>query len=314
MRRITAIIVCMTRRQTAISALAGAGALWGLTVPLSKLSIGWLGPVWLTVARFGIAAAVLGCANRRRLRAALVPRVVIAGAAGYGAVILLQNAGIERTSVTHAAVLLGAAPVFVAVATAVARRRLPSGPAAAGYGLAVAGIGLVAGHGGSGATPLGDALVLASALVSALLIVCQPRLLEGRDPIAVTAVQFAGAAAAVLPVALLTRGVDLAGARPGPVLAVAGLATAGTLLPFSLFAFAQARVPADLAGAFVNLEPVVGAALGWLAFGNRLGLPQAAGAAAVLAGIALSARQPSAGGSAGRRRGRGAIWLAVHPR
>src|ERR1700761_6355112 len=135
----------MTQRQTAIAALAGAGALWGLTVPLSKLSIGWLGPAWLTVARFGVAAALLACTNRRGLRAALTPRVAIAGAAGFGAVILLQKAGIERTSVTHAAVLLGAAPVFVAVATAVGRRRPPSPRVTAGYGLAVAGIGLVAG-------------------------------------------------------------------------------------------------------------------------------------------------------------------------
>lgn len=308
------MIVYMNRRQTAISALAAAGALWGLTVPLSKLSIGWLGPAWLTVVRFGIAALLLGCANRRRLRTALAPRVMIAGAAGFGAVILLQNAGIQRTSVSHAAVLLGAAPVFVAVATAIGRRTLPSARAALGGGLAVAGIGLVAGHGGGGATSAGDALVLASALVSALLIVSQPRLLEKRDPMAVTAVQFAAAAVAALPVALMTRGVDPAGARPGPVLAVAGLSVIGTLLPFTLFAFGQARVPAELAGAFVNLEPVVGAALGWLAFGNRLSLAQAAGALAVLAGIALSTRQPGAGGTARLRRGGRAISLAVHPR
>jgi drug/metabolite transporter (DMT)-like permease len=289
----------MTQRRTAITALTAAGLLWGLTVPLSKLSMGWLGPAWLTVVRFTIAGALLACVNRRDLRAALTPRVAVAGAAGFGAVILLQNAGIERTSVSHAAVLLGTAPMFVALATAVARRRLPSARAAAGYRLALAGIALVAGHGGAGATVAGDSLVLVSAAVSALLIVCQPRLLAGRDPVAVTAVQFAAAAVVALPVALTTRAVDLAGAHPGPVLAVTGLSVVGTLL---LFAFGQSRVPAELAGAFVNLEPVVGAALGWLAFGNRLGPMQAAGAVAVLGGIALSARRslaaPAGGGPA----------------
>jgi drug/metabolite transporter (DMT)-like permease len=65
------------------------------------------------------------------------------------------------------------------------------------------------------------------------------------------------------------------------------------MLPVPLFAFGQARVPAELAGAFVNLEPVVGAAAGWVAFGDAATLGQIAGATAVLAGIALSALPPS---------------------
>ena len=49
------------------------------------------------------------CALRAR------PGVVAAGALGYGAVILLQNAGIAHTSVSHAALIVGAVPVLVAV-------------------------------------------------------------------------------------------------------------------------------------------------------------------------------------------------------
>jgi drug/metabolite transporter (DMT)-like permease len=40
----------------AILALAAAGTLWGLTVALSKLALGWLGPAWLSFARFAAAA------------------------------------------------------------------------------------------------------------------------------------------------------------------------------------------------------------------------------------------------------------------
>jgi drug/metabolite transporter (DMT)-like permease len=73
-----------------------------------------------------------------------------------------------------------------------------------------------------------------------------------------------------------------------PAAALAALAVAGTPLPFWLFAFGQARVPAGLAGAFLNLEPVVGAAAGWLALGEPAGIGQLVGVAAVLAGIAMS--------------------------
>ena len=92
-----------------------------------------------------------------------------------------------------------------------------------------------------------------------------------------TAVQLGAASLAALPIALLGEGVPAAPADAVPVLAVAGLALAGTALPFWLFAFGQARVPAQLAGAFVNLEPLVGAITGWLAFGEAAAAGPAAG-------------------------------------
>src|SRR3954464_7086351 len=110
----------LSRRSTtpAILALAMAGSLWGLTVPLSKLGMGWLDAGWLGVAPVALAAPLLAVLGRRHLRAAISPGVIAAGAVGYGAVILLQNAGIERTSVTHASLIVGAVPVLVAVIAA----------------------------------------------------------------------------------------------------------------------------------------------------------------------------------------------------
>jgi len=129
----------MTTNRTAILALAAAGALWGLTVPLSKLSLDWLGGGWLTVIRFAIAAPGLAYAGRRGLRAALTPRIVAAGAIGFGAVIMLQNAGIERTSVSHAALVVGAVPVMVALMAAALGHGVARPLQWTGYGVALAG-------------------------------------------------------------------------------------------------------------------------------------------------------------------------------
>src|SRR5262249_28764783 len=123
-------------------------------------------------------------------------------------------------------------------------------------------VGLVAGGGGGSATAAGDGLVLASLLLSSAFTVAQARRLQGRDPVALTAVQFLGAALAVLPFSVATEGVPALPAGPGVVLAVLGLAAGGTLLPFTLFAYAQGRVSAEVAGAFLNLEPLVGAVAG----------------------------------------------------
>jgi drug/metabolite transporter (DMT)-like permease len=275
-------------RRRAVAALTAAGLLWGTTVPLSKLALGWLAPGWLTFVRFGLAAAVLLPAARHRLRAAWTLPVLASGAAGYGGSVVVQNAGITRTSVTHAALLVGGVPVLVAVIAALWHRSVARPVAWAGFAVSLAGIGLVTGGGGGGATAAGDGLVLASMLLSATFTVAQTGLLRGRDPVAVTAVQFLGAALAVLPFSVATEGMPTAPGGPGAALAAIGLAAGGTLVPFTLFAYGQSRVSAEVAGAFLNLEPLVGAVAGVAVFGDPAGLRQLTGGAAILAGIALS--------------------------
>jgi drug/metabolite transporter (DMT)-like permease len=88
----------------------------------------------------------------------------------------------------------------------------------AGAAVSFAGVGLVAAVGGGGSSFAGDALVLASLVLSAAFTVAQAGLLPGRDPVAVTA-----------------------------LLAAAGLTLAGTLAPSTLFAYGQARVSAEVA-------------------------------------------------------------------
>jgi O-acetylserine/cysteine efflux transporter len=279
--------------RSALAALTAAGLMFGLTVPLSKVALGWLDPAWLAAVRFGLAAPVLAVLAWRTLRPALTPRVAAWGALGYGAMVVLQNLGIERTSVTHAAIIFGAVPVFVAAGAALTGRSL-AGPAAwSGFGVALAGVALVAGSGGD-ASLAGDALVAGSALLGAALIVVQGDLLQGRDPVAVTAVQMGAAGLFALAFAVPTE-LPAVAPRVEEAIALGALISVGSLIPFSLYAYGQARVSADLAGAFVNLEPVVGVASGVLAFGNPFGAWQALGAVLVIAGLALSA------GASGRR-------------
>ncbi|HEY3036584.1 MAG TPA: DMT family transporter, partial [Streptosporangiaceae bacterium] len=261
-------------------------------------ALDWLPSGWLTFVRFGLAAAVLlVVASRSAVRTACTPAVLGSGAVGYGGSVVVQNVGITRTSVTHAALLIGAAPVLVAIIAALWHRTVARPVAWAGFAVSLAGVGLVTGGGGGGATAGGDGLVLVSLLLSATFTVAQTRLLRGRDPVAVTAVQFLGAALAVLPFSVAVEGMPAVPGGPATVLAAVALAAGGTLLPFTLFAYAQSRVSAEVAGAFLNLEPLVGAAAGAVIFGDPAGPQQIIGGAAILAGIALSSLPLLGGGS-----------------
>jgi len=288
------IVMLKLRRHSALGALVAAGLLWGLTVPLSKVVLEWLDGGTLTVMRFALAAPLLAFAARRHLKAAFTPRILAAGAIGYGLVIVLQNMGIERTSVSHAALIVGATPALVALVS-IASGRGVTGPAAwIGFALALGGVGIVAGGGGGAATLGGDAIVLLSVSISATFVVVQPSLLAGRNPFAVTAVQMIGGGLAALPHALV-EGLPHAPANATPVIALALLAFAGTVGPFALFAYGQSRVAPELAGTFLNLEPLVGTAAGALVFGDPFGPSQLLGGAVILAGIALSTTPRSGG-------------------
>ena len=128
---------------------------------------------------------------------------------------------------------------------------------------------------------------------------------------AVTAVQFLGAALAALPVAVVHRGraarPPRRGRRRAGGLAVVGLTVVGTLAPFTLFAYGQHKVSTEVAGAFLNLEPLVGAMVGVVAFGDPAGPRLFVGGVAILGGIFMSSlpalRATAAGARASPRRG-----------
>jgi O-acetylserine/cysteine efflux transporter len=278
-------------RRLVFTALISAGVLWGTTVPLSKVALAWLPPAGLALTRFGLAAALLMFVRRSSLRAAASPAILVSGALGYGGSVVLQNFGIERTSVTHAALLIGATPVLVAIIAAVCGHGVARPAAWAGFGVSLAGVAVIAAGKGGGASMGGDGLILAGQLASAGFTVSQARLLRGRDPVAVTGLQLMAAAVVTLPLALLTGGLHAGPASPAAVLATGALVLIGTVAPTTLFAIAQSRVPADVAGAFLNLEPLVGAVAGTLLFASPLGPVQLAGGGAILAGISLSSLQ-----------------------
>ena len=151
--------------RSALLALTAAGLMFGVTVPLSKVALG--------VARSRVARRrALRASPRRCWRLVGAPRAARGDHAarrrlgrrrGYGAMVVLQNLGVERTSVTHAALIFGAVPVFVAAGSALAGRAV-AGPGRVGRASAVAlgGVALVAGSGGD-ASLVGRRAVLASA-------------------------------------------------------------------------------------------------------------------------------------------------------
>ncbi len=278
-----------TARRSALLALTTAAVLWGTAVPLSKSALSGLGPLWLTVFRFGISGLLLMVTLRPSLKGTFRPNLLIWGAIGYGGSIAVQNLGIARTSVTHAALIIGTVPVVVAVMAVVFQKARVSAIAWGGFALSTAGIALVAGAGGGSSSLLGDGLVLLSVIIGSAFTIAQARILPGSDVIAVSTAQFVAAAVAIAPLALLSEGVPAPSALTvSNMAAAAALAVVGTAIPYTLFAYGQTMIDAEVAGAFVNLETLVSTALGIIVFGETVTSGQLFGALGLLAGIYLS--------------------------
>jgi drug/metabolite transporter (DMT)-like permease len=274
-----------------------AGVLWGGTFPLAKYVLERLAVDQMVLGRFAFASlALVLLAPPRRLRA--FERndwilTVTAALLGVPVQFLLQFEGLARTSVAHAALMVGATPVLLAVAAALfERERLRRRTVAALLASCAGAALLTASSGGSAGGPTlgGDLLVLASLVAAVAWMLLSRRVTARHDARTVTTlVTVLGTV--MLAVWVVARNPTLVPRLPATdwaALAILGVLL--TALPTLLWNWGLPRVPAARAGVFINLEPLVGCALGVLVLGDRLTMAALIGGLAIVGGSLAAVR------------------------
>jgi drug/metabolite transporter (DMT)-like permease len=292
-------------------ACALAGTLWGTGFYLGRLALNEMNVEHMVLYRFlfaclGMAPVMLRC--RVRLTAGEFKTVLLAAAFGIPIQFLLQFHGLALTTVSHAALMVGAMPVLLAVAaTMFAGERLDwigwlaLCASTAGAAMVVLG-GDRATTGRETPTLAGDLLVIASLIVALAWILLSKKLMRTHSPPVVTAYTiYAGTlmlAAWILCSRLLAPFTHQK-IEPMPfahisstawiALAISGVfCTATTTL---LWNWGIHHVPASRAGVFLNIEPALGSVLGVELLGERLGPYAWLGGALILAAaITLTTR------------------------
>jgi len=251
-------------------------------------------PVGIAAWRMALAGvsllAVLAVIGRFRpgewSRAAWV-RMVVTGA---------LTAGFEYaffTSVTLASVGLatlvgiGSAPVVVAGYDAVVLRQRPSVRSVVALGLSLVGLGLLVGGSldeGSRML-LGVAVALAAGVSFAAITIVNRAPVPDLHPVALTGGAFTAGAVLMLPFALLA-GTGLPHDLEGWGIAIV-LGVIITGLAYVLFLTSLQTVPPFVATIITLLEPLLGAILGAIVFGERLGWLGAIGGALMGAAVLL---------------------------
>jgi drug/metabolite transporter (DMT)-like permease len=277
------------------SACAAAGCLWGTGFYFGRLALNEMSVEYMVLYRFLFAmVGMLPVLLRGRVRFERRElRMLLASAALWIPIqFLLQFHGLARTTVSHAALMVGAMPVMLAVgATIFAHERLDwvgwAAIAASTAGVVLVVVGGNHGTGRGGPTLTGDLLVVVSLFAALVSILMNKRLMERHSPPVVTAYLLLTGTVMLMMVILgpvvlkplcLRFGLPN-NSVPMPFAHLSGTAwaasavsgifcTAATTL---LWNWGIHHVPASRAGVFLNIEPALGSVLGVRLLGEHLG-------------------------------------------
>ena len=266
-------------------ALFTAGLCWGFGLPFGKIALAHTDAAHMILLRFLVAGGVAAPVVLRTptARALLRRPAVMLSGLFYALGFLTQFEGLAHTSVTLAALLVGVMPALIAVCAAATGERV--GAAAwTGVGAATAGAALIAGRPGGAGSALGIGLCIAS-LPLFLGWLYATRAAGGAErPVEVACASLVWAAVTLLVLVCALHGPPRLSLPPIAWTGIVGQALLSTVVATLCWQVGAPRVSTAAAGVFINVEPVVGAGLGVLLFGDRPSWLAAAGGALILAG------------------------------
>jgi drug/metabolite transporter (DMT)-like permease len=153
-----------------------------------------------------------------------------------------------------------------------------------GVAAATLGAALIAGKPDGAGSPLGVALSLGSLLIFLAWLTVLRRAPKAPNEMAIPAVTVIVAAVTVTPIAFLMHGPPKLDLSPVAWSGILGLGVLSTLVATAAWQFGSARVDSASAGVFINIEPLMGACVGVMLFGDRLTWALAAGGLMIIAG------------------------------
>jgi len=289
-------------------ACALAGCLWGTgfyfgKLALREMSVGHMVLYRFLFASLGMLPALL-LERRQKLSRKWTIRehrtLLIAAVLGIPLQFLLQFEGLARTTVSHAALMVGTMPVLLALgATVFAGERLDwigwLALAASTMGAALIVLGGRSGEsvaGANGPTLSGDLMVVLSLTISLGWILMNKSLMEVHSPLAVTAYGILSGTAMLAVWVVAVDGLPpVARVSLTAWLALAASGLLCTATTTALWNWGIHHVPASRAGVFLNIEPALGSWLGVELLGDRLGPFAWLGGGLILAAaVTLTAR------------------------
>ena len=209
--------------------------------------------------------------------------------------------GISRTTVAHAAVVIGLAPVLTMLIAVLAGQERLNPRRVIGMALALCGVGVLqlahmSEHTPNGAAPsmLGDLFIFLSGLAYAAFTVLGKRFTREHSGITMSTFAYAGTGVALLPFTwYASQSVDLASFSWRAWMSVLYMAVFSSVIGYFILYWALRWLPASRISMFAYAQPVLATCLGILILHESPAVSFYAGGALVLAGVLVSERLQS---------------------
>lgn len=247
-----------------------------------------VGPVAAGFWRLGLAAPVLLAAaaltgQRPVAQARGLWGVLAIGGLAFAGDLATWHAGIHHTQLANATLFGNAATLIFPIYGFVVARSWPNRTQGIALGMAAIGGALLMGRSAqlSPQNLIGDLLCLTAGVLYAVYFIIMARVRVTMHPLPALAFSSVFGTLPLL-VAALALGERVWPGNWGPILAIA---IVSQLIGQSLMIYALGHLSPLVVGVALLSQPVVAGAIGWIAYDERLGLPDVAGA--LLVGLAL---------------------------
>ena len=271
--------------------------IWGINFSVAKYATRHIDPKVFVTLRVAVAAAVLAAITLLRSRPNLDKktwlRLILLGVIGHGLYQYLFVMGLSLTRAGDAALIVGAAPAFIAVASRMRGLETVRGRTLAGIALSVSGVALViigGGHAGAGSsTVIGSALVFAGVICwAAFSVTLQPytRMVGAMHISAISMI--GGLIPLLIGTAPSLARQDWSGISPGAWAAVLYSSVMSMVVAY-LFWYRGLRVlGATRTSVYGNVHPIVAIFIAWIFLHEVPTAWQAVGMVTIVSGIFLT--------------------------
>ena len=288
-------------RRLAELGVLGAVIVWSANFIVVKASIGVVGPLTFTGARYAVASLTLLAILHHRQGTIRPPagqaRILLGlGLLGFGIYQVVWTVGLTMIGAGDSALILAASPVLTALLAGTVGMDRLTPPKLAGALTAFAGVAVVIAAGQAlalGSSLLGDGLTLAAAALWAVYTVGGTRILRRVDPLTASTWTVVAGTVILVPLGIAEAVLQPpSGVTPLTLAAVlySGALAAGiaNVLVFNAIRF----VGPTRASAMQFLVPAGAVALGALLLSEPVGVAQVVGGAIIVLGVWLT-RRPS---------------------
>lgn len=269
--------------------------IWGANYSVVKVAFAEIPELGFNTVRLLVASIIflsaLGLRRAARPARRDLVHLFLLSIVGQFCYQLLWMGGIARTSVANCSLILGCAPVAVAVAASVAGHERVPRVHWAGALLSVLGVYLVVGRGAavSQESMTGDLLSIAAVCCWAVYTVGSRALLVRLSPLTVTGYSMAFGTLLYAPLGVpdIIR-LDWTQLSVGAWLALAFSSIFSLALAYLIWYTAVQKIGNMRTAIYSNMVPVVAMAIAAIWLGERFTPAKLAGAAAILGGVGLT--------------------------